>query len=316
MKDFKSLANGNTVPLHNIIVFDEAQRAWDTAKEPGETEATFLLKLGDRIAAKFGKVTILCLIGDGQVIHIHEEKGMPLWVEALSNRSDWHVYVPDNYKAIFNGTPNLHVSSNFMLTTSIRHDFIDVSPWVEAILNLDMEKAKQAYREILAKGFECWRFRRASQLPKAVSYVRQNYPGAHTGIIVSSHLKARPEMFKTNGNDEIEYKGSYVKANDAYKWYTEECFKLKRGASEFLIQGIELEYPIVFFVGDYYIDNGKWTVDPNASNPGLENLEKVIQNIYRVLLTRSRQGMFLYFPATSRKLDETYEWFKSMLLLE
>lgn len=130
MKDFKYLAHGVTVPLHHIIiVFDEAQRAWDMdTKKPGENEATLLLRLGDRIAEKYGKVTILCLIGDGQAIHRHEEPGMPLWVDALSNRSNWNAYVPDSYKQLFSSVPTLHVSPELMLTTSIRHDFIQCKP--------------------------------------------------------------------------------------------------------------------------------------------------------------------------------------------
>lgn len=56
-------------------------------------------------------------------------------------------------------------------------------------------------------------------------------------------------------------------------------------------------------------------MDPHASNPGFKDLEKVIQNVYRVLLTRSRKGMFLYFPKDP-KLDETYGWFASMMTVE
>ena len=85
MKHFKGQTRKSTPPMNNIIVFDEAQRAWDTDKlEPGQTEATLLLRIGDRIAAQYGKVTILCLIGDGPAIHKNEETGMSLWVDALT----------------------------------------------------------------------------------------------------------------------------------------------------------------------------------------------------------------------------------------
>lgn len=107
----------------------------------------------------------------------HEETGMPLWVDALSNRSDWNAYVPDSYKQLFSSVPTLHVSPELMLTTSIRHDFINVSPWVEAILELDMDKARKAYQDMLAKGFQCWRAWDPKKLPGFISYVQQNYPG-------------------------------------------------------------------------------------------------------------------------------------------
>ncbi len=306
MKKYKELAHGSTVPMNDIIVFDEAQRAWDTDREPGQTEATLLLRISDRIADKYGKVTILCLIGDGQAIHKNEETGMPIWAEALDGREDWNVYVPENYEMMFERAAHCNTVPELMLETSIRHDFIDVSPWVEAILALDKEKARSLYREMLSNGFECWWFRDKAALQKSVQHIQKNYPQSHTGLIVSSHLKTGSEYFGS------QYRGSYIKAGEAYSWYMDEGPKLIRGASEFLIQGIELEYPIVGFVGDYYIHNGQWTVDNNATDPGLKDLPTVIANVYRVLLTRSRKGMFLYFPQDP-KLDETYKWFVEML---
>ena len=104
----------------------------------------------------------------------------------------------------------------------------------------------------------------------------------------------------------------YVKANEAYQQYTNESYTLTRAASEFLIQGIELEYPIVAFVGDYYIKDGAWTIDPQTTDPGLKDLTTVIENVYRVLLTRSRKGMFIYIPDIP-KMRETIKWFSSLL---
>lgn len=317
-------------PPQNIIVFDEAQRAWDTIDgEPGETEASILLQIGDRIAARYKKVTILCLVGDGQAIYLNEETGVPLWASALYHRNGWNVYAPDKYKNDFMGITHLHICPNLTLRTSIRNDFIDISPWVEAILNLDKEQAKKTYQELVSKGFKCVCFRNSQNLGAIANYIKKKYPKAHTGIVVSSFLsqknEERVQMFGRN------YKGSYVKAKEAYKWYMEESNNLIRGASQFLIQGIELDYPIVTFIGDYYIENKGGTGDPiwkvnpiakaeaeeKARQKGKEykNFEKVIQNVYRVLLTRSRKGMALYFPQDA-KLDETYNWFKSMMLID
>ncbi|MCH4000643.1 MAG: DUF2075 domain-containing protein [Lachnospiraceae bacterium] len=307
MKSFKKLAYGNTTPMNDIIVFDEAQRAWDIDyKEDDQTEATLLLRIGDRVADRYGKITIICLIGDGQAIHVHEETGMPIWADALAGRDDWNVYVPDSYAALFDQAPRHHIAPELMLDTSIRNDFIDVSPWVEAILDLDLEKAKRYYESMLRKGFKCWSFRQQRNLQGTVDYVQNNFPGSHTGIVVSSHLDHK-EYFGP------QYRGSYVASDNAYNWYMHEGPRLTRGASEFLIQGIELEYPIVSFVGDYYIENGHWVLDPHAQfKPEIRDREALIKNVYRVLLTRSRKGMFLYFPQDA-KLDETYRWFQQML---
>ncbi len=307
MKEYKNNAYKDTAPMNDIIVFDEAQRAWDTDRiEPDQTEATLLLRIGDRIANHYGKITIICLIGDGQAIHVNEETGMPIWADALVDRGDWNVFIPEKYAGLFGRTPSCSAVPELMLDISIRHDFIDVSPWVEAILDLDIEKARGIYQDMLARGFECWWFRDQTYLQRTVNYVHQNFPGSHTGIVVSSHMK-------NSGFFGRQYRGSFVKAEDAYNWYMKEGPSLTRGASEFLIQGIELEYPIVSFVGDYYIQNGQWTIDPQADfRPEIRDRETLIKNVYRVLLTRSRKGMFLYFPIDP-KLNETYQWFADML---
>lgn len=310
MKVFKGKYGGAnaTTPHNDIIVFDEAQRAWDIdRREPSQTEATILLRIGDRIAQEHGKVTILCLIGDGQAIHIYEETGMTIWANALAGRGDWNVYVPESYNALFNRAPCCGALPELMLNTSIRNDFIDVSPWVEAILDLDLDRAKALYQEMLGKGLKCWYFREQGKLAGIVHYVNENYPGSHTGIVVSSHMRANRGYFGQ------QYGGSYVKAEEAYNWYMTEGPQLSRGASEFLIQGIELEYPIVTFIGDYYIQNGQWVLDPRAQfNSKIYDRNTIMKNVYRVLLTRSRKGMFLYFPQ-DHKLDETFLWFKEML---
>ncbi len=310
MKVFKGKygSSNATTPHNDIIVFDEAQRAWDMdRREPDQTEATILLRIGDRIAREHGKVTIVCLIGDGQAIHVHEETGMCIWASALAGRNDWNVYIPERYDDLFNSSPCCNPLPELTLDTSIRNDFIDVSPWVEAIIDLDFDKAKNLYQEMLGKGFKCWYCRDRVKLPKIVEFVNENYPDSHTGIVVSSHGRATPFGER--------YKGSYVKAKEAYNWYVNEGPHLTRGSSEFLIQGTELEYLIVTFVGDYYIQNGKWILDPKATfNAAIQDREKIIKNVYRVLLTRSRKGMFLYFPHDP-KLDETFQWFANMLQL-
>ena len=308
MKHFKKNATNNVIPNNNIIVFDEAQRAWDIDyRKDVLNEADALIKIGDKIANKYGKVTILCLIGDGQAIHKHEESGMEIWKNILSHRADWNVYTPENYRDFFSSAPNCEEKTELMLQTSIRNDFINVEPLVEAILNLDLDTAKRLYKEMLMQGFKFWLDRKVEKLPGIVNWVKENYPNAHTGIILSSHLRADKQYFGPN------YEGSYIDSNQAYNWYMNDSEKLVHGASEFLVQGIELDFPIVSFVGDYYIENNKWCVSSRAScNKDIKNLAKVIENVYRVLLTRSRKGSFLYIPENPQ-LDETYYWFKNML---
>ena len=87
-------------------------------------------------------------------------------------------------------------------------------------------------------------------------------------------------------------------------------------ASEFLCQGLESEWPITTFGGDYFIHNGQWKVankilENNYYQNVYENLEQIIENIYRVLLSRSRKGLFLFIPELPH-LEETYQFFKNL----
>lgn len=77
-----------------------------------------------------------------------------------------------------------------------------------------------------------------------------------------------------------------------------------------MIQGIELEWPIVTFGGDFYLQNGKWVIEDYVRAKGsnaFRDFETIIRNVYRVLLTRSRKGMYIYVPASvDLKLLETW----------
>lgn len=311
--DYKKNAYNTTDPLNRIIIFDEAQRAWNYGgrNHPGENEARELLTIGDKIKEARGPVTIICLIGEGQAIHVHEESGMQLWHDALMGRDDWDVFIPLNSAEDFQ---NLRVNciDALFLDTSIRNDFINISPWVEAVLSADLDKAKKHYKEILQQGFNLKLIWRPDHIKRAVEYIKTMNPLAHTGLVVSSHMDKRleqPLMGK-------EYRGSTVGAKNAYKWFTEDSEQLRKGASEFLIQGIELDWPIVVFGEDYYLKDGQWTIDENADfDPRIVNRELIMKDAYRVLLTRSRKGMVLYIPAHG-KMMETLQWFRKMKSIE
>lgn len=141
-REYKNL---NKVPDNQFIVFDEAQRAWDEEKSKGKSEPETLLSIGDVIAKKHKKATIICLVGVGQAIHTGEEKGMRLWLNAINKHSDWKAVASQQ----FNGAHfDQYVKNKLYLSTSIRHNLINVSPLVESILEGDLEKAKNAYKEI------------------------------------------------------------------------------------------------------------------------------------------------------------------------
>lgn len=107
----------------------------------------------------------------------------------------------------------------------------------------------------------------------------------------------------------------------AYEWYSGGCCELDQKkikiGSEMFTQGLELDLPILFFGGDYYIENknGKYQWSINASKESQqkyskEELPSIMQDTYRILLTRSTEEMILVIPEDP-SLDQTYEFFKA-----
>lgn len=108
---------------------------------------------------------------------------------------------------------------------------------------------------------------------------------------------------------------SYISPNIAGKWFLEDCEKFNIAASEFICQELEIDFPIVMFGGDYFIKNNKFTLTNDNSFKNkvkkYNDPELIMENIYRVLLTRSRNGIILYIPKLD-ELDETYDYCKKI----
>lgn len=299
--------SGQRIPENQFIVFDEAQRAWDEKKMKGRSEPHVLLDIADHIAKTKGKVTLLCLIGEGQSIHDGEESGMQLWQEALAKHEGWRVYTSHHFEGLHG---DQIIKNELFLDTSIRNNFNDVHPMVQAILSGDLSNSQLEYKRLQKQGYVLRIVRNYQQLPGIVKKLRETAPSDHTGLFISSKVPnlMLSKIFPAN------FKGSFVNKNDAYKWYTKDSYLLTTAASEFLSQGLESEWPIVCFGGDYYLDQGKWMIAKNVSqknNKKYQDFSVIMENIYRVLLTRSRKGMFLYIPRMPQ-LEEVYQFFKAM----
>lgn len=108
--------------------------------------------------------------GDGQAIHTGEEKGMGLWLNAINKHSEWKAVASQQ----FNGASfDQYVKNKLYLSTSIRHNFINVSPLVESILEGDIEKAKIAYKEINKQGYFIDMVRQFDYLPELAKRLKE-----------------------------------------------------------------------------------------------------------------------------------------------
>jgi hypothetical protein len=131
---------GHMVPPEHVLVFDEAQRAWDearvAAKHPGtpaRSEPEHFVEFAERIP---GWCVVIGLIGTGQEIHEGEEGGLVQWrraVERLESKGKWTVHGPPRAIEVFHGTgERVEVSPRLNLDKEIRfhlarriHEFVD-----------------------------------------------------------------------------------------------------------------------------------------------------------------------------------------------
>lgn len=239
----EALLDPEKAPPDRVVIFDEAQRAWDAEstarfmtqkrgqKSFEQSEPEFLISFMDRHP---DWCVIIALIGGGQEINTGEA-GLNGWIDAIRHRfTHWHVYYSD--------------------------------------------KLKQ-------------------------------------GVIASS------------GGARLKPDGIFVKNKiSAADWFLNDpddvrsCHFLEDVATEFDIQGLELDWCLIGWDADYRYIGGvfeHWKFTGSSwKQRNRSEQKRYLENAYRVLLTRARQGMAIFIPLGEpadptrppRYYDETYEY--------
>lgn len=332
-----SFVGNINIPPERIAIFDEAQRAWTKPKiaefmkvKKGVSnfdfsEPEFLISTLDR---HNDWAVVVCLVGGGQEIN-SGEAGLPEWFSSLRRRfSNWDVYITPQlndveYRRDYQWSEmlqglNVIESNDFHLSTSVRSFRTpDLSSFVKALLDLDIDKAKNLYERIKNK----YPILLTRNLDEAKQWVRNQSRGTtRYGLLASSGaLRLKPEgIFVKNDisvanwflNDKSDVRSSY---------YLEDV------VTEFDIQGLEVDYTIVAWDADFRMSNGEWSynsfVGNRWCNVNSQENRMYLKNAYRVLLTRARQGMAIFVPygddndPTRKKAfyDETYNFLKSII---
>ncbi len=193
----EGLINLEKPPHEHVVLFDEAQRAWDlenTSKfmksKKGQhaffmSEPEFLISCMDRHE---DWAVIVCLVGGGQEINTGEA-GISEWVDAiLRSFSHWHVHVSPNLRDSEFGAghalerlqrhPNTTFESSLHLAVSMRSFRSEnVARVVKSILDLDLSTAKREI-EVLKGRFPivlCRDLRRAKEWLREQSRGTERY---------------------------------------------------------------------------------------------------------------------------------------------
>lgn len=296
------------LPNERVVVFDEAQRAWDRdrvlQKHHGrfvESEPALLIGIGERISSGFA---LVALIGEGQEIHAGEEAGIGQWAEALRGRSGWHVAGPPHLSALFHGAglPYLE-EQRLSLTSSLRsHRASEVALWTGLLLDGHLDAARHIADSLHDAGFV---MRVARSLEPLKEYVRERYAGDSArrfGLVVSSKFRASTEWNVRTARHPYWYYGEWFEASPGD--LRSGC-RLELAVSEFGCQGLELDLPLVCWGPDLRWSDGRWVTPPGRSR-NIRDPRRLRLNAYRVLLTRGRDGVVVFVPPIAA-LDTTFD---------
>lgn len=328
MKDFKStyFSNGNfkneKVPEQSILIFDEAQRAWNAQKvKRGFSEPEGLFDVGERIFNKKGYAVIIGLYGNGQVIYEGEEDGITLWKDALIEHSDWYIFashvpafqLPETGE---NGEKHRYSNSVFYLPVSLRADFIDCSKWVEQAISRsgNLDCARKELKALQNTSLRICLTRDIERVRIRMKEIDADHPDWKYGILTSNYAE-NDVIGKAFPGWNVGYGGRNVVSGNEYgRWFSGESKKLDKACSVFGNQGLELDCPIILFGGEYIRDGGKWIcsgISYEKKKSKFEDPDTIVENNFRVLLTRARKEMILLIP-DDPVLNETYQYFADM----
>ena len=320
-------------PVDRIALFDEAQRAWDLNQTANfmrqkknrpdfeQSEPEFLLSCIDR-HPDWG--VVVCLVGGGQEIN-KGEAGISEWIEAL-NRTfpDWHIHISDRLTdkefgagrvlELITNRENVHFDSRLHLSVSMRsYRAENVSNLVKQVLDLDVEGARNTLVEIGDR----YPIVLTRDLEKAKAWLRDRARGSERyGLVVSSQAnRLKPLAI------DVRLKPDPIHWFLAGKEDVRSSYYLEDVATEFDIQGLELDWVCVTWDADLRLHNDEWLHRCFRGNrwQKINKLDRqsYLKNAYRVLLTRARQGMVIVIPEGDEHdptrlpslYDSTYEYF-------
>ena len=307
------------VPPEHVLVFDEAQRAYDATmvreKHKDETlssEPEQFVAFADRIPAW---CVVLGLIGSGQEIHIGEEGGIGQWrtaVDRSARRAEWTIHAPPGLAAeLRHDDVALEVRPTLNLDTELRfHLARDLHRFVAELLEgCAAEELAPIAARLEADGYH---LRLTRKLDAAKAYLRQrhaSHAAARFGLVASSRDKDLPAFGVPNqfqDTKSLRLGPWYGDDEDVYGG--QSCRRLERCVTEFSAQGLELDAALLAWGTDFRRLDGRWS---NAHARGYKRGTAVHDpfrlrlNAYRVLLTRGRDATVVFVPPLPA-LDETH----------
>jgi hypothetical protein len=298
-------------PVEQVVVFDEAQRAWtlrQTSRFMREkrglddfsmSEPEFLLSVMDRHS---DWCAIICVIGGGQEINTGEA-GIGEWFDALRGSfGHWDIFVSEelNNSEHFGGEkikdhmrglpvtnePDLHLN---VAVRSFRSE--KVSNFVHNLIEGDSASAHS-----LMSSLDDYPIVLTRNIDTAQNWLRDMARGTERYGLVASSKAHRLRAIGPDVRVSIDPATWFLNDNMDVR----SSYYLEDIATEFDIQGLELDWVGMCWDanlrrhsdewGLFHFKGSKWT---KVNDPAKRSY---LINSYRVLLTRARQGMVIFVP--------------------
>lgn len=305
----KDNARTSAPTIEKIMIFDEAQRVWNEQKMISKhkndpklfvSEPKLLYQIMDRHK---DWAVMICLVGLGQDIYDGEVGINECFRCGIEDFTDWELFYSS---AIFkqtedknidtemiHGCPRCHEVLPLHLKTSIRSFRADKQcQFVDNLLDNKPDETKKVYTEIFAK-YPVYITR---DYTKAKAWVRGQVRGSQRcGVLAcSSAQRLKPEGIYVP--TDIDVKNWFLAPSDDLR----SSNKLEVVASEFKVQGLEIDWAIVCWDLDLRRKGPHWDHFSFRGTKWMHRNKKeqksYLVNSYRVLLTRARQGMVIFVP--------------------
>jgi hypothetical protein len=299
-------------PIERVAVFDEAQRAWDRdhlanfmSRKKGladfdMSEPAFLVSVMDRHQ---DWCVVVCLIGGGQEINAGEA-GLTEWFSALQSRfADWKVFTSHQLAhRDYHWGQDLPAMLSKLDVTFYEHLHLAVSirsfrteklsEFVGAVVAGEVEVARALYEQIKTT----YPIKLTRDLVAARTWLREQARGSERVGLVASSGASRLKPLGLNVHEKIDATHWFLNGKDDVR----SSHYLEDPATEFDIQGLELDWVGVCWDADFRSVQGRWAfhrfTGTKWQNVNDDNRKVYLTNAYRVLLTRARQGMVIYIP--------------------
>ena len=195
-----------------------------------------------------------------------------------------------------------------------------VSAFVKAVLDCDQQGARELLKEVLLR----YPIAITRDLARAKAWIREHARGSERyGLVASSQAqRLKPHAIDVR----VDVNPIHWFLNDRND--TRSSYYLEDAATEFQIQGLELDWICMTWDADLRLQDDQWRYHSFRGDSWTTihkaDRKRYLLNAYRVLLTRARQGMVIFVPPgeesdptrTPQFYDETYDYLAGLGLAD